>query len=152
MAGANHGMERGLVPRVGWEVSDCSVKAALRCFDVRMVPGTSVIDAEAEASADVPAASRVDASGPHLTHEDLLGKILRPCPEDPLTYADMSKHMVQLRKDTSGEQWRKILTALSDLGLGECRLAQARGPHARQFEEQPGKRFPQIFAVRAFTC
>lgn len=28
---------------------------------------------------------------------------------------------------------------MAELGLGECRAAQARGAHARQFEEQPVK-------------
>eukprot|EP00435_Cladocopium_sp_Y103_P034170 s309_g8.t1 len=134
-AGLNHVMARSLEPACGCEVSACSFKAAIRFFDLRMALGTSVIDAEATDSA-APAPS----SDPALpSQEDLLGRILRSCPEDPITYTDMSKHLVRFRKDGDGEERRKLMIALAELGLGECHSTQARGANARQFLSPPLK-------------
>ena len=153
-AGLNHIMARSLESACGCEISECSFKAAMRFFDLRMALGTSVIDAEAMAENTAPAPAG-DAAQPSLpSQDDLLGRILRACPEDPLTYTDMSKHLVRFRKDGDGEERRKLLTALAELGLCECRTTQARGEHARQFQCPPikfvgGALTPQVRDVLA---
>ena len=147
-------MARSMDPACGCEISECSFKAAMRFFDLRMALGTSVIDAEAMAENTAPAPAG-DAAQPGLpSQDDLLGRILRACPEDPLTYTDMSKHLVPFCKDGDGEERRKLLTALAELGLCECRTTQARGEHARQFQCPPikfvgGALAPQVRDVLA---
>ena len=82
IAGLSHVMARRLEPSCGCEILACSFKAAIRFFDLRMALGplgTSVIDAEATESAAPAQCS--DAAVPP-SQGDLLGRILRSCPED----------------------------------------------------------------------
>ena len=119
-------------------VSDCSIKAAMRFLDLRMLLGATVIDAEAAAT---PLPSKSETAHQTSEHADpdlaTIGRVLRACPEDPLTFTDMSKHMVQFRKDSSGERRRSLLLRMEAMGLGICEEVAGRGRQAREFAETP---------------
>ena len=91
-------------------VSDEAVQTAMRSFDMRF------------------AFARGSERRPRARRAQTVGRVLRQCQEDPITFTTLSKHMAHLRKPETLPLRRQLLQRLVELDLGVLETQQRRAP------------------------
>ena len=110
-------------------VSDEAVKTAMRSFDLRFAFGNSVTDHHVRQSQRATATGSdgrdaLDAEDPEA---QTVGRVLRQCQEDPITFTTLSKQMAHFRKPETPPLRRQLLQ-LAEVDLGVLQTQQRRAP------------------------